>query len=179
MITSSDSHVLLTGPPSKNPLELMDQTQKESIFSEETNEIKKCCGDCKTTNTPLWRVGPDGPKSLCNACGIRYRKKRTAVAGVSKGSEKSKENSTTISTNNKKKKKSSSVSNDGKDGELKEGLRVRLMALGKEVVKLQKRQRSPPMKRQTSSSCRVGKLGEEEEAAFLLMALSCASVLTW
>nr|CAD1845011.1 unnamed protein product [Ananas comosus var. bracteatus] len=24
--------------------------------------------------TPLWRTGPDGPKSLCNACGIRYRK---------------------------------------------------------------------------------------------------------
>ncbi|KHN03949.1 GATA transcription factor 16 [Glycine soja] len=40
------------------------------------NEKKKCCADCKTTKTPLWRGGPAGPKTLCNACGIRYRKRR-------------------------------------------------------------------------------------------------------
>ncbi|URD73073.1 hypothetical protein MUK42_09866 [Musa troglodytarum] len=34
----------------------------------------KCCADCRTTKTPLWRAGPSGPKSLCNACGIWYRK---------------------------------------------------------------------------------------------------------
>ncbi|KAK7397134.1 hypothetical protein VNO78_18301 [Psophocarpus tetragonolobus] len=39
-------------------------------------ENKKCCADCKTTKTPLWRGGPAGPKTLCNACGIRYRKKK-------------------------------------------------------------------------------------------------------
>nr|KYP71287.1 GATA transcription factor 16 [Cajanus cajan] len=39
-------------------------------------QSKKCCADCKTTKTPLWRGGPAGPKTLCNACGIRYRKKR-------------------------------------------------------------------------------------------------------
>uniref|UniRef100_A0A1D1YLQ8 GATA transcription factor 16 n=1 Tax=Anthurium amnicola TaxID=1678845 RepID=A0A1D1YLQ8_9ARAE len=32
------------------------------------------CLDCGTSRTPLWRKGPAGPKSLCNACGIRYRK---------------------------------------------------------------------------------------------------------
>ncbi|XP_031499506.1 GATA transcription factor 15-like [Nymphaea colorata] len=32
------------------------------------------CADCKTEKTPLWRNGPLGPKSLCNACGIRYKK---------------------------------------------------------------------------------------------------------
>ncbi|KAK9091694.1 hypothetical protein Sjap_024871 [Stephania japonica] len=36
----------------------------------------KFCVDCKTTQTPLWRNGPSGGKSLCNACGIRYRKQR-------------------------------------------------------------------------------------------------------
>ncbi|XP_073148007.1 GATA transcription factor 16 [Henckelia pumila] len=44
-------------------------------------EIKKCCSDCKTTKTPLWRSGPSGPKSLCNACGIRHRKKRYSPDG--------------------------------------------------------------------------------------------------
>ncbi|KAJ1419974.1 Zinc finger, GATA-type [Sesbania bispinosa] len=29
---------------------------------------------CKTRKTPLWRKGPLGPKTLCNACGIYYVK---------------------------------------------------------------------------------------------------------
>ncbi|KMZ71761.1 hypothetical protein ZOSMA_176G00400 [Zostera marina] len=36
----------------------------------------KVCVDCQTTKTPLWRTGPIGPKTLCNACGIRYMKLR-------------------------------------------------------------------------------------------------------
>lgn len=53
-------------------------------------EGKKACTDCKTTKTPLWRGGPAGPKSLCNACGIRYRKKRS-VMRLEKGPEKKRE----------------------------------------------------------------------------------------
>ncbi|KAK7406702.1 hypothetical protein VNO78_08332 [Psophocarpus tetragonolobus] len=41
------------------------------------------CANCDTTSTPLWRNGPRGPKSLCNACGIRYKKEeRRASAAV-------------------------------------------------------------------------------------------------
>lgn len=32
------------------------------------------CRDCGTVESPEWRKGPDGPKSLCNACGLRYAK---------------------------------------------------------------------------------------------------------
>ncbi|CAN6207421.1 unnamed protein product [Urochloa humidicola] len=39
----------------------------------------RVCSDCNTTKTPLWRSGPCGPKSLCNACGIRQRKARRAM----------------------------------------------------------------------------------------------------
>ena len=31
----------------------------------------KRCAHCNTQTTPLWRNGPDGPKTLCNACGVR------------------------------------------------------------------------------------------------------------
>ncbi|URE16269.1 GATA transcription factor [Musa troglodytarum] len=41
----------------------------------------KSCTDCRATKTPLWRAGPTGPKSLCNACGIRYRKKKREISG--------------------------------------------------------------------------------------------------
>lgn len=36
----------------------------------------RSCKLCGTTKTPLWRSGPLGPKSLCNACGIRSKKAR-------------------------------------------------------------------------------------------------------
>ena len=32
------------------------------------------CLDCGTTSTSQWRTGPSGPKSLCNACGIRLQR---------------------------------------------------------------------------------------------------------
>ncbi|KAL2547911.1 putative GATA transcription factor 22 [Forsythia ovata] len=44
------------------------------------NDNIRVCADCNTTKTPLWRSGPKGPKSLCNACGIRQRKARRAMA---------------------------------------------------------------------------------------------------
>ncbi|KFA48711.1 hypothetical protein S40293_09769 [Stachybotrys chartarum IBT 40293] len=32
------------------------------------------CRNCKATKTPEWRRGPDGARSLCNACGLQYAK---------------------------------------------------------------------------------------------------------
>lgn len=32
------------------------------------------CHACGTTETPEWRRGPDGNKSLCNACGLHFAK---------------------------------------------------------------------------------------------------------
>ncbi|KAI3866887.1 hypothetical protein MKX03_027120 [Papaver bracteatum] len=46
------------------------------------NNTIRVCADCNTTKTPLWRSGPRGPKSLCNACGIRQRKARRAMAAA-------------------------------------------------------------------------------------------------
>ncbi|KAI7903276.1 GATA zinc finger-domain-containing protein [Cokeromyces recurvatus] len=32
------------------------------------------CHSCNTTDTPEWRRGPDGARTLCNACGLHYAK---------------------------------------------------------------------------------------------------------
>ncbi|XP_062156785.1 GATA transcription factor 19-like [Alnus glutinosa] len=46
--------------------------------------LARRCANCDTTSTPLWRNGPRGPKSLCNACGIRFKKEeRRASAAAS------------------------------------------------------------------------------------------------
>jgi len=38
------------------------------------------CHNCKTKDTPEWRRGPMGAKTLCNACGIRWRLSQGEVA---------------------------------------------------------------------------------------------------
>ncbi|CAN6299194.1 unnamed protein product [Urochloa humidicola] len=38
--------------------------------------VARRCGHCGTEETPQWRWGPEGPKTLCNACGVRYRSGR-------------------------------------------------------------------------------------------------------
>jgi DNA-directed RNA polymerase subunit RPC12/RpoP len=30
------------------------------------------CADCGTSDSPEWRKGPEGPKTLCNACGCKW-----------------------------------------------------------------------------------------------------------
>ncbi|ORX93533.1 glucocorticoid receptor-like (DNA-binding domain) [Basidiobolus meristosporus CBS 931.73] len=55
------------------------------------------CHACNTTETPEWRRGPDGARTLCNACGLHYakltRKRTLAAAGSSE--DKEEPNSTT------------------------------------------------------------------------------------
>uniref|UniRef100_A0ACD5T6Y2 Uncharacterized protein n=1 Tax=Avena sativa TaxID=4498 RepID=A0ACD5T6Y2_AVESA len=49
--------------------------------------LDRRCANCGTASTPLWRNGPRGPKSLCNACGIRFKKeeRRAAETGAGAG----------------------------------------------------------------------------------------------
>ncbi|GAB2265847.1 hypothetical protein Dimus_000878 [Dionaea muscipula] len=123
-----------------------------SFEESQVSEIKKTCADCGTSKTPLWRGGPAGPKSLCNACGIRSRKKRRAILGLNKGQSEEK----------KPKKINHGNKSSNKPGS---ALHQRLLALGRQVLM----QRSKMDKQRR-------KLGEEEQAAVLLMALSYGSV---
>lgn len=38
--------------------------------------LQRTCSNCACTETPLWRRSPLGPKTLCNACGVRMKKGR-------------------------------------------------------------------------------------------------------
>ena len=40
------------------------------------------CTDCGTLDSPEWRKGPMGAKTLCNACGLRWAKKEKKRTGV-------------------------------------------------------------------------------------------------
>jgi hypothetical protein len=117
----------------------------------------KACTECHTTKTPLWRGGPCGPMSLCNACGIRYRKKRREALGLDANKSGSADQQKT------KKKTKREKEQRGEEGKVT--VELRSVGFGKEVVLKQRRR-----------MLRRGRLGEEERAAFLLMALSSGVV---
>jgi hypothetical protein len=39
-----------------------------------SRKVRRGCSACGANKTPQWRMGPTGAKTLCNACGVRYRK---------------------------------------------------------------------------------------------------------
>ncbi|XP_012076922.1 putative GATA transcription factor 22 isoform X2 [Jatropha curcas] len=65
-----------------SPLQDDNSSKNFSNNNNNNNNSIRVCADCNTTKTPLWRSGPRGPKSLCNACGIRQRKARRALAAA-------------------------------------------------------------------------------------------------
>ncbi|XP_057548050.1 GATA transcription factor 5-like [Amaranthus tricolor] len=42
----------------------------------ENPPVQRRCTHCQVTKTPQWRAGPNGPKTLCNACGVRFKSGR-------------------------------------------------------------------------------------------------------
>ncbi|KAF2598998.1 hypothetical protein F2Q68_00012175 [Brassica cretica] len=66
---------------------------------EEEKKRVRCCSDCRTTKTPMWRGGPSGPKSLCNACGIRFmRQRRSVLLGIHRHKSYKKINTSILSS---------------------------------------------------------------------------------
>jgi uncharacterized Zn finger protein (UPF0148 family) len=53
-------------------------------------EPERVCTQCGSTDTPLWRRGPHGPKTMCNRCGIRWKRKEDKKAGKKPNSNKKK-----------------------------------------------------------------------------------------
>ncbi|KUJ24580.1 cutinase gene palindrome-binding protein [Mollisia scopiformis] len=58
---------------------------KEARAGDKKKKIKMpdeyVCTDCGTLDSPEWRKGPSGPKTLCNACGLRWAKKEKKRPG--------------------------------------------------------------------------------------------------
>ncbi|KAJ4823206.1 hypothetical protein Tsubulata_007560 [Turnera subulata] len=65
---------------------MMISNEKERLGEEEEDSIgvgeqqqqqqPRRCTHCLSQRTPQWRAGPLGPKTLCNACGVRYKSGR-------------------------------------------------------------------------------------------------------
>ncbi|XP_010914517.1 GATA transcription factor 15 [Elaeis guineensis] len=129
---------------------------------ESSGELKSCA-DCRTTKTPLWRGGPSGPKSLCNACGIRYRKNRRAALGHKEGERRERKQKREDDGGSGSGSSSSSSRTTTTTKELGGvSVKLRMLGLGSEVL----------VKRRSTLERKRRRMGEVEQAAVLLMALS-------
>ncbi|KAI7748456.1 hypothetical protein M8C21_007614 [Ambrosia artemisiifolia] len=133
------------------------QVEEAEDVTESSNE-KKCCTDCHTTRTPLWRGGPAGPKSLCNACGIKYHKKRRRQQ---MNNNKSFDKNVTKTSKNVKLKMKLMVVNQNK----------KQQTHNHHDIHQQRSQRKRSLYERGKPWW--NKLREEEQAAILLMAISC------
>ncbi|KAI8032743.1 GATA transcription factor 12 [Camellia lanceoleosa] len=48
-------------------------SEKQSPSGGEKKRRRRRCRHCQSEKTPQWRMGPEGPNTLCNACGVRYK----------------------------------------------------------------------------------------------------------
>lgn len=51
------------------------ETHNSPASSTATSDARRCT-HCASEKTPQWRTGPLGPKTLCNACGVRFKSGR-------------------------------------------------------------------------------------------------------
>jgi hypothetical protein len=64
-------------PPAPAPLAstvAAAQTALDAWHDAAGRKCRRGCFNCGLQKTPQWRMGPAGAKTLCNACGVRYRK---------------------------------------------------------------------------------------------------------
>lgn len=53
---------------------ILVRSRERSTSAMET--VPRKCTHCASEKTPQWRTGPLGPKTLCNACGVRFKSGR-------------------------------------------------------------------------------------------------------
>ncbi|KAI8605441.1 hypothetical protein EDD21DRAFT_350012 [Dissophora ornata] len=58
--------------PSAKKTTVVSGSKKNGISGSSSTQQKRC-GYCNCTVTPMWRRGPNGPSTLCNACGVKWK----------------------------------------------------------------------------------------------------------
>ncbi|KAK7396039.1 hypothetical protein VNO78_16743 [Psophocarpus tetragonolobus] len=86
----ADSELIMPKPKEEQEVAKEDRevVEKRVVMSKESyvdsdlegsngqQPMPRRCTHCLAQRTPQWRAGPLGPKTLCNACGVRYKSGR-------------------------------------------------------------------------------------------------------
>ncbi|KAI6005803.1 white collar 2 type of transcription factor [Pisolithus albus] len=63
-----------TSPGPQSVEDASDDTLRRKKMRKSHGTEQYVCVTCGRTDSPEWRKGPQGPKTLCNACGLRWAK---------------------------------------------------------------------------------------------------------
>jgi hypothetical protein len=75
-VSPAESGVSAQAFPVKKPSKKKDAPHLQAQPPPPASAEGRRCLHCETDKTPQWRTGPTGPKTLCNACGVRYKSGR-------------------------------------------------------------------------------------------------------
>ncbi|KAK9291642.1 hypothetical protein L1049_019591 [Liquidambar formosana] len=76
MTVPPESDAPATGRTKSNTIKKrVSSPVSDSEGSSSAGGVRRCT-HCASEKTPQWRTGPLGPKTLCNACGVRYKSGR-------------------------------------------------------------------------------------------------------
>ncbi|XP_018458844.2 GATA transcription factor 11 [Raphanus sativus] len=73
---SETYHLPSDNAPKKKRQKKNNKSDSDTPESFNGDGTIRMCTHCEATKTPQWREGPCGPKTLCNACGVRFRSGR-------------------------------------------------------------------------------------------------------
>lgn len=65
-----------TKPPAAKKQKMMVKPEVPKAEPAVGPQIQRRCSHCQVQKTPQWRTGPHGAKTLCNACGVRFKSGR-------------------------------------------------------------------------------------------------------
>lgn len=71
----------------REALEAIKKRKEQLVKAPPPNKAgptQRACANCGRTSSAEWRSGPTGPKTLCNACGLRWSKARSQAAQAEK-----------------------------------------------------------------------------------------------
>ncbi|KAI9265250.1 hypothetical protein BDA99DRAFT_559311 [Phascolomyces articulosus] len=121
-----------TTPPT--PVTTTTNSTKRNTNSNSSSSLKKCLY-CGSKSTPMWRRGPQGAGTLCNACGVKWKHGKI-LCGNDTGPAPT---STTTSTTSTSRRRSSSNKSNSSNNERKRKTTTKKRSKAKERSK-----RPPP-----------------------------------
>lgn len=71
----NNPHSIKQKTPTPKPPPMDPEQRKEMVKKARATPLRDGyqCEYCKDTETPMWRGGPSGPRTLCNKCGVKWR----------------------------------------------------------------------------------------------------------
>ncbi|XP_051138593.1 GATA transcription factor 7-like [Andrographis paniculata] len=83
LLSAADSSSTTSSSSTLSPFTFLnpagDRFEKRPVKRQKRSteaETGRRCTHCQVQKTPQWRTGPLGPKTLCNACGVRFKSGR-------------------------------------------------------------------------------------------------------